>query len=362
MQLNVPTNWDDQLLVGLEGLPISSLYGRLQLDIIGGGRPAGALPKVSREAAARHISLIHQLGYEFNYVLNAACLGNLEYIPEHYSAIRELLDWLSKLKIEAVTVSIPYLIELIHKHYPQVKIVASVFCHIDSIDQARLYQQLGVSEITVVQLFNRNFSFLRAFRQELDCQLQLIVNNACLWGCPYRRYHANINAHASSYLGTQPDFDYPVISCTRARLAYPSELIKSPWIRPEDLHYYEEIGLERFKLSGRTENTAWLKKAILAYAQRQSPANLAELLSIPNGSCSINRKKYPGVPEVELIIDNQALTGFIEYFMHRECQLASCSACGYCQKIALQAVKTEAKGAKMAVAAYDRLLNAQLNR
>lgn len=362
MQLNVPSNWDDELLSGLEDLPISSFYGRLQLDAIGGGRPAAALPEVSRPAAARHIELIHDLGYEFNYVLNASCLGNVEYLPQNYSAIRELLDWISELEVEAVTVSIPYLMELIRRHYPQLNIVASVFCHIDSVDQARFYQQLGVSEITVVQLFNRNFKFLQKFRQQLDCQLQLIVNNVCLLGCPYRRYHANINSHASSIFGSRPSFDYPTICCTRTRLSNPEEIIKSPWVRPEDLCYYENIGIDRFKLSGRTKNTPWLKQAILAYAKRQSPANFAELLSVPNGPGSINRKKYAGVPEVELVVDNKQLDGFVQHFIDQECQLASCKACGYCEKIAHKAVKIDTSLAKNAVSGYNKLLDGQLSQ
>jgi collagenase-like PrtC family protease len=360
MHLNVPTNWDDQLLSGLEGLPIHSFYGRLPLDVVGGGRPAAALPEVSRQQAARHIKLIHRLGYEFNYVLNASCLGNMEYAPRNHSAIGELLDWIAELEVEAVTVSVPYLMEIIRRHYPQLRIVASVFCHIDSVDQARLYQQLGVDEITIVQLFNRNFRFLRSFREQLDVKLQLIVNNACLLGCPYRRYHANINSHASSSLGCQPAFDYPTVCCTRTRLAHPEELIKSPWIRPEDLHYYEEIGLDRFKLSGRTKNTPWLKTAISAYAKRKSPANLARLLSIPNGPGSIKRRTYNGVPEVELVIDNRQLDGFMQHFIDKECQLASCQACGYCQRMARIAVKTDAQRAGEAVSAYNRLLEEQL--
>ncbi len=362
MQLNVPTNWDDELLSGLKDLPIVSFYGRLQLDVIGGGRPAAALPEVSRKSAARHIKLIHKLGYQFNYVLNASCLGNTEYLPQNYSAIRELLDWITELEIEAVTVSIPYLMEIVRRHYPRLRVTASVFCHIDSVEQARFYQQLGVAEIVIVQLFNRNFKFLQNFSRQTDCRLQLIVNNICLLGCPYRRYHANINSHASSMLGDKPNFDYPTICCTRTRLSNPEEVIKSPWVRPEDLHYYEDIGIDSFKLSGRTKNTPWLKQAVLAYAKRQSPANLAELLSVPNGPGSINRKKYAGVPEVELIIDNKQLDGFMQHFIDKECRLASCKACGYCEEVAHKAVRTDTRLAKEAVLAYNKLLDKQLSQ
>ncbi len=359
MQLNVPTNWDNNLLAGLGGLPILSFYGRLQLDVIGGGRPAAAVPYVGADAARAHIDLVHKSGYEFNYVLNSSCLGNIEYSSKGRHELKQLLDWLCEVKVDSVTVSIPYLIEIIKRNYPQLKISASVFSHIDSIDQAKMYKQLGVDEITIVQSYNRNVKFLRSLIKQVDCNFQIIVNNACLFGCPYRRYHANINSHSSNSHGEAPDFDYPVISCSLARLSYPAELIKSPWIRPEDMSYYEDIGLSRFKLSGRTKNTKWLKNAILAYIKRKSPDNFAELLSIPNGFGSIKRKNYHNAPEAELFIDNSELDEFIEYFLNKDCQKTSCNACGHCMEVAKRAVKTDDIITKQAIAGYTDLLEKQ---
>ncbi len=356
MRLNVPTNWDDTLLGSLVDLPVQSVYGKLPREVIGGGRPAAALPDVSKSDAARHIQLAHRLGFEFNYILNASCLGNQEYQPEYLVRIRRLLDWLAELKVESLTISIPYLIELAARNYPQFRIAASVFSHIDCLDQARYYQDLGVSEIAMVQAYNRNFKFLSQFQEGFGGDTQLIVNNACLFGCPYRRYHANLNSHASQMGYGDLAFDYPVISCSRERIASPVELIKSPWIRPEDLHYYEELGFAKFKLSGRTETTAWIVMAATAYAQRRSPQNVARLLTPPNCSHSLHQKHYPGIPRVELVIDNEALGDFLPAFFDRDCNLSCCMKCGYCREVAERAVKTDPELSSQAVAGYDRLL------
>lgn len=362
MQLNVPTNWSSELLEGIKDCPISTVYGRLPREIVGGGRPAAALPEISRKDVQTHIAQVRELGWDFNYVLNAACLGNLEYSQDGYNKIRELLDWMCEAGVTSTTVSVPYLIEIIKEHYSQLRVVASVFCHIDSIELAKFYQNLGVAEITIVQSYNRQFKFLEKFRKKLDCDLQIIVNNACLLGCPYRRYHANINAHSSQSGQENLPFDYPVISCTRVRLSDPGEVVKSPWIRPEDLHYYEAIGINRFKLSGRTKTTEWLITAIKAYTERHSPDNFAELLSVPNGYGSYKRKSYSGVPLVDLVVNNHALDNFLPFFLKNGCQLEDCRKCGYCDKVAMEAVLTDPMLNKQAVDGYKRLLEKHFTR
>ncbi|MBI4650617.1 U32 family peptidase [Candidatus Desantisbacteria bacterium] len=197
MRLSIPTNWDNKLISGLAGLPVENYYGKLQEDVIGGGRPAKSIPKVSRQRIKEHIKLIHDHGAIFNYVLNAPCLGNTEYSNPIRRQIFKLLDWLVSNGVDSVTVSIPLLLEWIKKNFPSLKVSVSVFSHVDTINMAHMYENLGADEITIIQNFNRDFKFLKALRQNLKIDLQLIVNNACLFGCPFRRYHSNINGHAS---------------------------------------------------------------------------------------------------------------------------------------------------------------------
>jgi len=67
------------------------------------------------------------------------------------------------------------------------------------------------------------------------------------------------------------------------RLRDPSQLIRSAWIRPEDLRHYEEIGIHDFKLSGRTKTVAWILKCMRAYAKRSFKSNtdIAGLIFVP---------------------------------------------------------------------------------
>lgn len=358
MRLNIPTNFDPHLIENLDGLPIDTVYGKMQRDTIGGGRPSKALPEVIRDEIAEHIKLVHQKGFEFNYLLNSSCIGNLASAADFDTTFRHYLDWISAIGADWVTVSIPYLIEIILQHYPNLKVSVSVFSHVDSVDQALFYASFGVHEITVVQLYNRDFTFLKKMRENLSTDIQIIANNACLLGCPYRRYHANINSHSTQLGEEDIGFDYPTISCTKKRLQNPEEFIKSPWIRPEDTPYYEAIGIDKFKISGRTKSTPWLLKTIRAYAEKTSPENLADLLSIPNGPGSYRQKSYEGAEGAGVFIDSKKLNGFLEPFTRRSCQITNCSACGYCLEIAHKVVQIE--DGEKAVETYKKILDSHL--
>ena len=39
MRLLVPTNWDNELLEALKGYPVNDIYGAVEENVIGGGRP-----------------------------------------------------------------------------------------------------------------------------------------------------------------------------------------------------------------------------------------------------------------------------------------------------------------------------------
>jgi collagenase-like PrtC family protease len=341
MRLNIPTNFDPHLIEAIADFPIDTVYGKVRQDIIGGGRPSQALPDASRDEVAEHVRLVHQKGFVFNYLLNSSCIGNFASSEDFGLTFRSYMDWIVEIGVDWVTVSIPYLIEIILRRYPELKVSVSVFSHVDSVDQALFYESFGVHEITIVQLYNRDFAFLKKFREHLSCDLQIIVNNACLLGCPYRRYHANINSHSTQIGQECIGFDYPTVSCTQKRLQHPVEFIKSPWIRPEDLNYYEAIGIDKFKISGRTKSTPWLISTIRAYAEGRSPANFADLLSMPNGPGSYCRKSYDGAEKARVYIDSKKLNGFMKPFTRSSCQTVNCGSCGYCREVAQKAVRIE---------------------
>lgn len=350
MRLSIPTNWDPALLDSVAQLPVSELFGCLAQTPVGSGRPRLVLPNVDEAGARAHIEAARAKGIGFNYVLNAPCMGNMEYDKAAHGALLEHLAWIDGLGVEAVTVTIPYLLRIIKRQFPRLKVKISVISHVNTVAMARQFEDLGADEINIDYMINRDFRRLQAIRKAVSCDLCLLVNDVCLYQCPYRQYHYNLTGHS-----TQKDHqlqgvyvDFCMISCTIEKLTHTEQLIRARWIRPEDLKRYEELGFGRFKVSGRNMPSAWIARAARAYAECGYAGNLGDLLSgsIPEPSGRVHYR-----------IDNQQLDGFLDHFATRDCAAADCTTCGYCRQVAERAVTIPDPRTDRYVRSYQHLLD-----
>ncbi len=355
MKLNVPTNWDDRLIDELGDSSVYSVYGMLNHAIVGGGRPSRAIPDITRKEAEKHIEKVRSAGLRFNYVLNAPCMGNQEFSANVKKEILEYVAWIYGSGVNSVTVSIPYIVDLVIKHFPKLEVVASVFSGIDSVRMVEHFEKQGIRHMVVEQALNRNIPALKKLVRS-DVDLQVIVNNGCLFECPYRRYHANINAHASQTASYQSPMkiDYTVLNCSKIRFSSPVEFIKSPWVRPEDLHYYEDIGIHTFKISGRTKSTDWIADVARAYTRGKYSGNLAEILAFPYDESALSFDPPLAIPK--LYIDNSKLEGFFGFFLKNDCRLISCEDCGHCGFYADRSMFWESGSIESVIERYKKVL------
>jgi len=353
MKLRVGSNWDFALIDALQGTSVDALFGKLPFDIVGGARPGFVLPQVNRDYVKRYIHACHEKGLEFSYLLNAPCLGNLQYSRKGYGQLIELIEWVDESGADAVTVGIPYLVDLVRKRFPRLKIKVSTIARVNTVRKALQYEDMGVEEIIIDEHINREFKNLEAIRKAVKCNLELIVNNICLWQCPYNFEHVNHDGHASRE-GEEDDYcylQYPGYLCLYRKLTEPVELLKSPWIRPEDLPHYETIGYDHFKITERFKRTPLLLEHVKAYENRRYDGNVLDLFTLPRkGAFTPLHLEYFIKPEHidilkvselgkvfdlevrELIqMDNRKLDGFIEHFKTKDCNETSCSSCRYCE-------------------------------
>jgi collagenase-like PrtC family protease len=377
MKLSVGTNFDNQLLEELKGSPVTSVYGKLTEDIVGGGRPSFALPKVDESKVQEHINLAHKQGIEFNYLLNSVCLDNLELTADMNRRIIEFINILDEWKVDWITVTIPYLIELIKARYPRIKISVSSFAHVDSIQKAKHYEQLGVEEITPPESYNRNFRFLEELRKSVKLDIRLIATNDCLISCPFQHHHPIYQSHASQtgHVSGGFGFDFCLLRCTFERLKDPSQFIKACWIRPEDIKIYEEIGYDNFKLTERLKKTDKILKTIRAYQNKKWDGNLAEILNVrmseedfvfPNFKY-LDRPEFADFGKItgafrllfknKVYIDNGKLEGFIDFFKNKkfDCLETNCDTCNYCKKIAQNVVSIDSDQKESAIHDFEKL-------
>jgi collagenase-like PrtC family protease len=287
LEYSIATSWDDALLHDLtalngkaNGARIGEIYGSHRITPIGSGRPTYRLPDVSAEAFTRHLALARKLGFGFNYVLNAPSFDGRERSTEWLREIAGFIEGLVAAGVERVTIANPTLLGFVRERFPALRISVSLIAGVDTPDAARRFEDMG-ADLIVLSPFtvNRDFATLRAIRAAVGCQLELYANIPCLDRCSMRDAHYRYSGRASQAdVKTDVTYDPFLLKCSLAYLSDPVNLLRSPFIRPEDIEAYGEIGINVIKLSDRTESSAFLLETAGAYLAGHYDGDLFHLV------------------------------------------------------------------------------------
>jgi collagenase-like PrtC family protease len=380
MRLSVATNFKPDFLDAIEGYPVVELFGKLPSDSIGGGRASFMLPPLTVGQLRDHVQAAAERSIGFNYLINPACMDNREFTRQGQSDLERLLDLVEECGATAVTVSLPFLISIIKKRHPRLKVRVGVYARVDSVAKAKFWEDLGADCITLESIsVNRDFAMLMAIRKAVKLELQLIANSNCLMFCPLSGHHMVNLSHASQKGHASRGFmiDYCALRCSAEKLIDPSNYLRSEFIRPEDINTYMNMGFTSFKILERGAPTSVMAKRVRAYSEGCFEGNLLDLIqpygykdksgSGPDGWGNLWKfLKYffrPGIVKTsELLklkklaekrgllsamewdpvyIDNKELDGFLAGMKEIDCRTSDCSVCGYCAAWTQKAVKMD---------------------
>jgi collagenase-like PrtC family protease len=398
MRFSVATNFDPALVEAMKGYPVVELFGKLREDAVGGGRAPYQLARVSRKRLEDHVRHARRAGIEFNYLLNASCLGNREMTRAGQREIEELAGWLREIGVASVTVSSPYLLTLIKTRYPGLKVRVSVFGGVDRVRKAQMWEELGADCIVLDSiLVNRELGALERIRKSVRCDLALLVNNNCLSGCALSPMHMNALSHAGqSWHGNRGFFiDWCFLRCTERKLRNPVNYLRSEWIRPEDLHVYEDLGYDLFKIAERDIPTPFMVNRVRAYAGRRYDGNLLDLIQpyafhgvkendryyrrgpgwilrfllrpllvnparmmLLKRVADLRHMTRPLAGEAPVHIDNRALDGFLDRFRESGCRDVDCGECRWCHEFVPKAVRIDEAHRAQVLETYEALFRA----
>jgi len=277
MELVLASNFDDRLVSGSAEFPVDTFFGNFPVTFTGGGRPPRILPPVDPERFRTHLKAVHRQGRRFYATLNSIDLGLKEYDPRFEARFLSEVDALLDLGVDGFVVALPLLVEILRREHPSVPITVSTFARIRTVTQAEYFLDMGADTI-VLEEANRDFALIRGL-VKAGARVEILVNQTCLQGCPYRAHHLNTSSIASQPGVPCPALEYPILECGLEMVRDPTRIISSIFVRPEDLEVYEEVGVHRFKVSGRNKSTDWLLRAARAYARREYPGNLLDILS-----------------------------------------------------------------------------------
>lgn len=295
------------------------------------GRPVDILPKVDLTGLRHYIEYSKQKGIDFNYTLNASYMQNKELTK---AGTAQIYHWLGKLYeagVRLLTVTLPSLIELV-KQNPDgydFTIIGSTICQITNVSKAREIERTGVQRIVVDESVNRNFKVLKRITESVAVPVEIIANSICHIDCTWRMFHYNQIAGDSIAVTSGASNTYYPHKCLLRRYERPDNLLRLTWVRPEDIHYYTDIGIHYFKLQGRPRVIKGQPvRAVEAYFKEDYQGDLFRLLNL-----------FAPVSSFNVPVDNKKLQGYIKHFYdHPGICDHDCEKCNYCETFARKAI------------------------
>ncbi|MFC1847173.1 U32 family peptidase [Chloroflexota bacterium] len=331
LEFSVPYNNDPETLTelfklkGLNGNCIREVYLSGPQQYSAAGRIVEEMDEVKFVSI---VNRIHKEGLRVNLIMNPTCEGT-----EWYKAdtIKAKIDFINRMHsdygVEAVTIANPIYVREVRKRIPGIEICASVLADIDCVQRAAIFTEAGANIITPDANINRDLKLLKRIKEITNTKIKLMVNEGCLYKCPFRKFHFNYISHKSKNLGDIED-DVFFFNCSRVTANDHTQILKSGWIRPEDTSKYSEI-TNSFKIVGRERTGSLVIRATKAYLNESWDGDLLDIM------CS-SLNKYGLDFGAHLYNKSLSVNGFFEKITSCD---RSCANCSFCDNLASKLIK-----------------------
>ena len=335
LDFSVPYNNNPELLPELfklneqSGNSIREIFLCAPQEHFGSGR---VTRPVTSEEFTETVKRIHEHGIQTNLVMNSTCEGSRWYSREVMRATMELVrECHEGLGVRAITIANPLYVSEVRKNFPDIEICASVLGDIDCVQRAVIYREAGADVISTDTNINRNLELLEKIKEATGARLKLLVNEGCLYKCPFRKFHFNATSHVSKEIAEGID-DVSFADFFGAGIGViarnHSQLLKSCWIRPEDLRRYSGI-TSYFKVVGRAQLNSFIIRSTRAYLNESWDGDMLDIVT----GCSKRFSMINGA-----YLDNEKL-GECGFFDKVTSCYNDCSRCSYCDELAKKLVK-----------------------
>lgn len=305
--LIIPCHWDTttieqvahQNVLSSRGVYVTEVYGVLANGgPVGHGRSRKSVPEIESDKAIEFRKQLKNLGFSFTYLLNAPFTIDQESMGRQ--ELDDYLIWILKdIQPDALLISSFELMKHLRKTDSRIPIHISTIAGIKNVEDLKKYLDISPQRIVFHHDLGKdldNLEVLQRYCENIGIETEILVTESCLYRCPAREAHYRYLArkdHDSSYH----------TDCNTRKLTHPREfLLAGGIIRPEDLQFYEGMGINRFKVSGRSKPAQWLPAVVKAYLDREYHGNLIKLLGIDP---SLEAENW-------IHIDNKALDGFLK--------------------------------------------------
>ena len=292
IEFSVGNTWDLGLLDFIEEMNsshentcVTSLFGNTKLSPLANARSRCRLKHISPKDLKIFIDQAHRIGLEINWTMNSPCLGDIDAFLKLWNGDRlreKTLSFLQEYSIDRVTIAHPLLIRLLRDW--KIPINVSTILNVTETSKLAWFVKHNVGRICVPIGKNRDLIWLQEFVEEgqsfiSPIEPELIVNEFCHLG-----KYGNCEGlfRQSCYLMGTHNFGisdpwYPRALCTDIRGKDPVSWLQANWILPQHLKFYKAIGVTKFKITGRTHPTSFMKKVLPFYMDESFDGNLLDL-------------------------------------------------------------------------------------
>ena len=347
----VGCNFSDQFLESVDTLnkkhedksKVVELFGSTAKHSQFAARPTWRLPDVSDKEFQSYVKRADELGLKFNYTMNSIIpYGSKQDLVKHKKQIQDFARWLQAIGVYRITIANP-IMALIIREVSEIELELSCIAHLDTVTQLKYWhEELGVRKFCGSLLKNRNKHFLQMcakYCNDHGLIYELLANQFCGVGgddyathCIYRDSCYICHATCKTKEDSELYNNYPMKYCMSSRNQNNESWIKMRVIRPEDLHYYNQIGLNYFKVTGRTGSLDYIKMVLEAYMSQSFTGNFLALWkplqTIYNNQSQLDHK-------FSEYIQNKKLDGFLDHWFKGDgfaCEDQLCGrSCNYCK-------------------------------
>lgn len=266
---------------------------------------------------------IKSMGVKLDLLFNGNCYGQYAISEKLANTVISVVRHLESTVggVEIITTASPAVAHTVKKNFPEIEVRASVNMRIGTVKGMEYVADLFDS-FHVQREFNRDLKHLEMLKKWADGagkKLILLANSGCFTHCSGQSFHDNLVAHESEICEVNNLKDFTPYICWRAlkKRENWSMLLQNTWIRPEDLHHYENL-FDTVKLATRMHNLPGM--VIDAYVRRTFFGNTLDLFE-------------PGFGQAiaPYIINNAAFPD--DWFEKTTSCSKLCHECGYCKSV-----------------------------
>lgn len=218
---------------------------------------------------------------------------------------------------------VPYLRDAL----PKVRLQSSVYLHIDTAYKVKEALKMGITDLCLDVSINRNGEELDRIRDLRkyypDFTVKLLANHGCYQNCFYSGAHENWQDYGDmlkKFSESKGRYVLGKLIQSHKCIHRPKSLdeeIRRPFIRPEDISFYEKNGwADYIKIGHRIDNSHVLSRKLKAYFKRSYKGNLFDVVLSHRSLMCLN-KMFP--------------RNFVA--KTTSCRSA-CEECTYCKKVA----------------------------